>query len=41
MGVKIPENDYWGDYSSKICGGVGGAENGNSTKNAAENSIQK
>ena len=32
MGVKVPENDYWGNYSSKICGGVGGATVDNSTK---------
>ena len=41
MGVKIPGNDYWGDYSSKICGGVGGAKNGNSAENASEGSNQK
>ena len=32
MGIKIPENDYWGDYSSKACGGVGGATVSNSIK---------
>lgn len=32
MGINIPEDDYWGDYSSRICGGVGGATVGNSTK---------
>jgi hypothetical protein len=41
MGVKIPDNDYWGDYSSKICGGVGGAINGNSKKAATESSNKK
>lgn len=41
MGVKIPNNDYWGDYSSKICGGVGGAKSGNYTKNVTEGSNQK
>lgn len=32
MGIKIPDNDYWGDYSSKACGGVGGATGSNSIK---------
>ncbi|MBZ9633854.1 small, acid-soluble spore protein, alpha/beta type [Clostridium sp. FP1] len=38
MGVKIPEDDYWGDYSSKTCGSIGGATSNNSIKNDAESS---
>lgn len=41
MGVKIPEDEYWGDYSSKVCGGVGGAKSANSTKDDVESSNQK
>jgi len=41
MGVKIPEDDYWGNYSSKTCGGVGGAKSGNFTKNTVASSEQK
>ncbi len=32
IGIKIPENDYWGNYSSRTCGGVGGATESNSVK---------
>ncbi len=32
LGVKIPEDEYWGNYSSKICGSVGGAISDKSTK---------
>lgn len=38
MGVKIPENYYWGDYSSKICGSVGGAKSENDKKEATPTS---
>jgi len=41
MGVKIPEDGYWGDYSSKTCGGVGGAESGNFTKDAVASFEQR
>lgn len=34
IGVKIPEDDYWGDYTSKTCGSVGGATSGNLTKDS-------
>lgn len=32
MGVKIPEDKYWGDYSSKTCGSIGGAVSDKPTK---------
>ncbi|HEY8805004.1 MAG TPA: small, acid-soluble spore protein, alpha/beta type [Clostridium sp.] len=32
MGIKIPEDGYWGDYSSRTCGGVGGGKSDNFTK---------
>ena len=41
MGVKIPKNDYWGDFSSKICGSVGGAAGDNATKEDVERSNHK
>lgn len=41
LGIKIPEDDYWGDYSSKVCGSVGGAIGGNFTKNAVASFEQK
>jgi hypothetical protein len=36
MGIKIPTTGYWGDYSSKTCGGVGGAYVSNCTKDDVE-----
>ena len=36
MGVKIPEDGYWGDVPSRICGAVGGAIGGNEVRNAVE-----
>ncbi|MBZ9686123.1 alpha/beta-type small acid-soluble spore protein [Clostridium estertheticum] len=41
LGVKIPEDGYWGDYSSKICGSVGGAMSDNSTKGDVATSNEK
>ena len=41
MGIKIPEDDYWGDYSSRTCGGVGGATVANSTKDDASSFEKK
>ena len=41
MGIKIPENYYWGDSNSKICGSVGGAKGDNDTKQAITNSNEK
>ncbi|MGH4123251.1 MAG: small, acid-soluble spore protein, alpha/beta type [Clostridium sp.] len=41
MGVKIPEDGYWGDYTSKTCGSVGGATSGNFTKDAGTTSNEK
>lgn len=35
-GVKIPENGYWGNVPSKICGAYGGAIGGNMVKEAIE-----
>lgn len=40
-GVKIPENGYWGDMPSKICGAFGGATNGDMEKGAVESSENK
>ena len=41
MGIKIPKDNYWGDYSSRTCGGVGGATVGNSTKDDASSFEKK
>lgn len=41
MGIKLPEDNYWGDYSSRTCGSVGGAIGGNFTKNAVISFEQK
>lgn len=30
LGISIPKNGYWGNKSSRVCGMVGGAENGKS-----------
>ncbi|MCM0648338.1 alpha/beta-type small acid-soluble spore protein [Clostridium swellfunianum] len=35
-GVKIPEDGYWGNVPSKICGAYGGAIGGNMVKEAIE-----
>jgi hypothetical protein len=34
LGIKIPEDGYWGDMPSKVCGAVGGAIGGNEIKKA-------
>lgn len=36
MGVKIPEDGYWGNVPSKICGAVGGAIGGEMMKRMVE-----
>ena len=41
LGIKVPEDDYWGDYSSKACGTIGGAIGGNFTKGDVSNFDQK
>lgn len=34
--IELPKDEYWGNTSSKVCGMVGGAEEGNFTKNAVQ-----
>ncbi len=41
MGIELPEDDYWGEVSSKVCGMVGGAKGGNFTKEAVESFEKK
>ena len=41
MGVKIPDDDYWGDYTSKTCGSVGGASSENFIKDSNASFKQK
>lgn len=36
LGIKIPEDGYWGDIPSKYCGAVGGAIGGEMVKRAIE-----
>lgn len=36
LGLEIPEDNDWGNISSKACGSVGGAIGENYTKNAVE-----
>lgn len=36
MGINIPEDGYWGNVSSKVCGMVGGAQGGNFTREAVK-----
>lgn len=36
MGIHIPEDGYWGNVPSKICGAVGGAIGGDMIKKAIE-----
>jgi hypothetical protein len=34
LGIKVPEDGYWGNMSSRVCGLVGGAVGGNLVKDA-------
>lgn len=36
LGIKIPEDGYWGDMPSRVCGLVGGAIGGKKVKEAIE-----
>lgn len=36
LGINLPDDGYWGNTSSKVCGMIGGAEGGNFTKNAVQ-----
>lgn len=36
-GIKVPEDGYWGDVPSKVCGIVGGAKGGEKVRTAIEN----
>jgi len=41
LGIKIPEDGYWGNMPSRICGAVGGAIGGNEVKKAVESFEKK
>lgn len=41
LGIDIPEDDYWGDMTSRVCGEVGGAIGGNFTKEAVKRFEEK
>ncbi|GEM_PF-1660265 len=37
MEIKTPKDGYWGNYSSKICGSVGGAIDNTFTEDTISN----
>lgn len=36
LGINVPNDGYWGDVPSRVCGTVGGAIGGNIVKPATE-----